>query len=52
MIEHSLFHNVADPKEQGTAFDPTAFYSCTIDPATALPEVLAAFSGPQDSIGR
>lgn len=79
VIEHSLFHNVADPyfvdpagelvqrgnvvtgtsswrdgliKEQGAAFDPTAFYSYTLDPATALPEVLAAFSGPQDSIGR
>jgi pectate lyase len=79
VIEHSLFHNVADPyfvdpagelvqranvvtgtsswrdgliKEQGVAFDPTRFYSYTVDPATALPQVLAAFSGPQDSIGR
>ncbi|MFI6735279.1 polysaccharide lyase family 1 protein [Nonomuraea sp. NPDC050451] len=79
VIEHSLFHNVADPyfvdpagelvqrgnvvtgtsswrdgliKEQGAAFDPARFYSYTVDPATALPEVLAAFSGPQDSIGR
>ncbi|MDP4505384.1 pectate lyase family protein [Nonomuraea turcica] len=78
VIEHSLFHNVADPyfvdpagelvqrgnvvtgtsswrdgliKEQGAAFDPASFYSYTLDPATALPTLLAESSGPQPTIG-
>lgn len=37
--------------EKGTAFDPRAFYSYTLDPAAGVPALLRAYAGPQPNIG-
>jgi pectate lyase len=38
-------------KEKGTAFNPSSFYSYTLDPAADVPALLRQYSGPQSNIG-
>lgn len=38
-------------KEKGSAFDPRGYYAYTLDPASAIPALLAASAGPQPNIG-
>ncbi|GIH11066.1 hypothetical protein Rhe02_91330 [Rhizocola hellebori] len=35
----------------GSAFTPSSFYSYTLDPASAVPNLVRTFSGPQANIG-
>ncbi|MEV0647109.1 RICIN domain-containing protein [Phytomonospora sp. NPDC050363] len=38
-------------REKGSAFDPSAHYAYTLDPAAAVPALLTASAGPQPNIG-
>ncbi|MEO3795173.1 RICIN domain-containing protein [Nonomuraea sp. B10E15] len=35
----------------GSAFDPSSFYSYTLDPAADVPSILGTYAGPQSNIG-
>ena len=37
--------------EKGAAFDPSAYYSYTLDPVENVPALLRSGSGPQATIG-
>jgi pectate lyase len=38
-------------RERGSAFNPGSFYSYTLDPASAVPDLVRTNSGPQAAIG-
>jgi hypothetical protein len=38
-------------KEKGAAFNPSSFYSYTLDNAADVPAMLRTYSGPQANIG-
>lgn len=46
-----VVNSTGNQTTRGSAFDPKAFYAYTLDPASSLPALLKASTGPQASIG-
>jgi pectate lyase len=38
-------------RQKGSAFNPSSYYSYTLDPASAVPDLLRTYAGPQSNIG-